>query len=190
MKRRIIFVVLAVVMITTVWAGLVSAGQDKVTVCHKPGTSAEATLEIAAPAEAAHLAHGDTPGECSGPQSEGCTVLNAVIPDPQTNPNFYLFTVTGLDFFPGETIHADLTVTQDYNTNGGLAFEMVSILNSSNQTLANDSQSLFPEQQGTVSVDYVVVSGDDADSVSAYAETAVGISFTIDSVNFSCTPAP
>lgn len=37
---------------------------SKVTICHKPGTSDEATLSVAASAVAAHLAHGDTRGDC------------------------------------------------------------------------------------------------------------------------------
>ncbi|MGB5705781.1 MAG: carboxypeptidase-like regulatory domain-containing protein [Arenicellales bacterium] len=36
----------------------------KVTVCHKPGTPAEKTLTIAAPAVNAHLNHGDSVGDC------------------------------------------------------------------------------------------------------------------------------
>jgi hypothetical protein len=39
-------------------------GQEKVTLCHKPGTPAEHTLVVAAPAVDAHLAHGDTLGPC------------------------------------------------------------------------------------------------------------------------------
>jgi len=40
--------------------------QDKVVICHKPGTPAEHTLTVAQPAVAAHLAHGDTLGPCEG----------------------------------------------------------------------------------------------------------------------------
>jgi hypothetical protein len=40
--------------------------QGKVTICHKPGTPAERTLEVAASAVAAHLAHGDYLGACEG----------------------------------------------------------------------------------------------------------------------------
>jgi hypothetical protein len=39
-----------------------SEGQDKVSVCHK----GRKTLTVGAPAEDAHLGHGDTPGACSG----------------------------------------------------------------------------------------------------------------------------
>jgi multidrug efflux pump subunit AcrA (membrane-fusion protein) len=40
------------------------ADSQKVTVCHKPGTPAEGTLEISASALEAHLAHGDIEGPC------------------------------------------------------------------------------------------------------------------------------
>ena len=47
-------------------------GQEKVEVCHKPGTPAEQTLVVAAPALKAHLAHGDTEGPCcTGPCCDG-----------------------------------------------------------------------------------------------------------------------
>ena len=182
-------------MVVSAWVGGVSvspvaAGQEKVTVCHKPGTEAEATLEIAAPAEAAHLAHGDTPGECTGPQSAGCAALNAVVPDPQTGSNFYYFGVTGLDFFPGETIHVDMTVTNDATIPGSIVQLVVGPVDSNEQFLVYEFIVLDSGEQGTASVDYVVVSGDDADGALAVASASVGIPFTLDSVNFSCTPAP
>ena len=39
--------------------------QDDVTICHKPGTSAEKTMVIDASALSDHLGHGDTEGACS-----------------------------------------------------------------------------------------------------------------------------
>ncbi len=36
----------------------------RITVCHKPGTPAEKTMTLPAPAVQAHLGHGDTPGPC------------------------------------------------------------------------------------------------------------------------------
>jgi hypothetical protein len=42
-----------------------SAQQEKVTICHKPGTPDEATLRVGAPAVPAHLAHGDRLGPCT-----------------------------------------------------------------------------------------------------------------------------
>ena len=38
--------------------------KDKVTICHKPLTSAEKTLKVPASAVAAHIAHGDYHGPC------------------------------------------------------------------------------------------------------------------------------
>ncbi len=40
-------------------------GQDKIVICHKPGTPAENTLIVAEPAANAHLGHGDYLGACS-----------------------------------------------------------------------------------------------------------------------------
>jgi hypothetical protein len=45
-------------------------GAEKVTICHKPGTSAERTLIVSASALEAHLAHGDYVGTCSGEPTE------------------------------------------------------------------------------------------------------------------------
>lgn len=191
MLRKFVFTLLAVVMVVSVWAVLVrpvAAGQQKVTVCHKPGTPAEATLEIAAPAEAAHLAHGDTQGACTGPQSDGCTALNAVVADPPSSSGFYSFIVSDLDFFTGETIHVDMTVTTTSS-----AYMEAFVLDSSfpNSAPLGYDATGFASGQGTVSVDYVVVAGDDADGagVSISNNTSNNGTFTIDSINFSCTPA-
>lgn len=187
MLRKLVFTLLAVVIACSVWIGAVAADQERVSVCHKPGTPAEATLEIAAPAEAAHLGHGDYEGECQGPQSDGCTALNAVVPDPQMNPFGYFFLINGLDFLPGETIHVDMTATA---LDDSAALEAVGAIDSNGLSLAEDVLFLNPGQQGTVSVDYVVVAGDDADGAGAIV-SAVGLNgFTLDAVNFSCTPAP
>ncbi len=45
-------------------------GQDKVTVCHKPGTPDEKAMEVPRTALAAHLGHGDSEGPCgpAGPR--------------------------------------------------------------------------------------------------------------------------
>jgi len=40
--------------------------QERVVICHKPGTPAEHTMTVAQPAVAAHLEHGDTLGPCEG----------------------------------------------------------------------------------------------------------------------------
>ena len=47
-----------------------SQGEEKITICHKPGTPSERTLEVPASALEAHLAHGDTTGAC-GAGGEG-----------------------------------------------------------------------------------------------------------------------
>lgn len=46
------------------WPTPVPGGQNKVTICHKPGTPAQHTLTVAEPALSAHLGHGDTLGPC------------------------------------------------------------------------------------------------------------------------------
>jgi len=40
------------------------ADPDKVTICHKPGTPAEKTLQVPAQAVPGHLGHDDTLGPC------------------------------------------------------------------------------------------------------------------------------
>ena len=44
---------------------------DKVTICHKPGTPAEKTLEVPPQAVPGHLGHGDTLGPCNGGGGNG-----------------------------------------------------------------------------------------------------------------------
>ncbi len=44
--------------------------EERVIICHQPGTSAEKTLEVSASALDAHIGHGDTTGAC-GEQGEG-----------------------------------------------------------------------------------------------------------------------
>jgi hypothetical protein len=41
-----------------------SPGADKVTICHKPGTKAQKTLQVPPDAVPGHLGHGDTLGPC------------------------------------------------------------------------------------------------------------------------------
>jgi len=41
-----------------------SSSDSKVTICHKPGTSAEHTINVSVNAEWGHLHHGDTLGVC------------------------------------------------------------------------------------------------------------------------------
>src|SRR5215216_5274445 len=42
----------------------VLAQQQKVTICHKPGTPDEETIEVSQSAVASHVRHGDHPGPC------------------------------------------------------------------------------------------------------------------------------
>lgn len=45
-------------------------GQDKVTICHKPGTPAEKTMQVPPTAVDGHLGHGDTEGPCQPPLTD------------------------------------------------------------------------------------------------------------------------
>jgi hypothetical protein len=181
MIRKIVFTLLVALLVGTVAVGSVSAGQEKVTVCHKPGTPAEATLEIAAPALNAHLGHGDYQGPCKGPESAGCAALNAVVPDPYTGSGPYFFVISDLDFFPGETIHADIT-----GTSVGLGYHNLLVLNSNDDAIATQDV-FFSDTQNTLSLDYIVIADDDADGVRIEGD---GANFTVDSAHISCTPAP
>lgn len=190
--RKPVYYVLVLAMLLSIAVSLAAlpavtfAGQKKVTVCHKPGTPAEATLKVAAPALDAHLAHGDYLGPCTEPQSDGCTAVNVFVPDPQTAPNSYYMEIRNLDFYPGEVIHADLTIT-----NGtGMAMEMTAVLNSDGVPIFGNYILLYPGETDTVSIDYTIVEGDDIDGLAVTAMCEEGASFTVDAVNFSCTAAP
>jgi hypothetical protein len=56
--------------------------RQKVTLCHQPGTPAQQTLVVPAPAVPAHLGHGDRLGPCEGTTPEGKCVplLQACVP--------------------------------------------------------------------------------------------------------------
>jgi hypothetical protein len=49
------------------------AQQQKVTICHKPGTPDEQTIEVSQRAEATHLGHGDLQGPCCQPNGGSCS---------------------------------------------------------------------------------------------------------------------
>ena len=189
MFRKIVFTLITAVLLSAVSFGPVSAGKEKVKVCHKPGTAAEATLEVSANAEAAHLIHGDYAGECQGPQSAGCDALNAITPDAQTSPYGYNFAVSDLDFFAGETIHVDLTVTSLDVEAGYIQLAGIGVLTSTNTPLAVQSVYVDPQQQVTLSIDYVVAAGDDADGAAITVILGGEIGFTVDRANVSCTRA-
>lgn len=185
MFRKIVFTLMIAVFVSTVAvAPAFAAGQDKVTVCHKPGTDEEATLEIGAPAEAAHLGHGDYAGPCREPQSEGCDALNTVVPDAQTDPYGYFFILMNLAFNPGEVIHFDITITMDDVADN---FGQINAAIVGNTLLAVGQALPGTGEQATVAFDYVVVDGDGASVVGVDVIATEG--FTLDAINFSCTPA-
>ncbi len=41
--------------------------EEMITICHKPGTPAEQTMEVPQSAVAGHMGHGDTMGACPTP---------------------------------------------------------------------------------------------------------------------------
>jgi hypothetical protein len=76
MSRRLVLVGAITALAIGVLAPAAMAGEEKVTICHKPGTPAENTLVVAAPAVDAHLAHGDTLQECGYvPVLDACEYL-------------------------------------------------------------------------------------------------------------------
>lgn len=177
--------VASAVLISAFFIGSASAGQDKVEVCHKPGTSEETTLNISPSALRAHLGHGDYEGACHAAVSSGCATLNTVQPDPQTNATNYLFVFSDLVFSPGETIHASLTITPS-GTPPFVTTQAVVI--GSAGILANDYQTFSEEGvPGGSSSDYVV--GSEATLTAAVAAEAELGAFSLNSVKFSCTPA-
>src|SRR4051812_5524936 len=98
--RDLLVLALLVSLAVSLTPGAAYASADKATICHKPGTSAEKTLEVSQSAVSAHLGHGDHTGACGPQVSAGCAAVNALVPDPQTDPTFYRFGVTDLTFLP------------------------------------------------------------------------------------------
>lgn len=161
----------------------VYASADKVTICHKPGTPAEMTLEVASSAVNAHLGHGDRTGECASTVSAGCAALNALVPDPQTNPAFYLFIPSGLTFSPGETIHASITASTNDSAD---LYVGAGVLDANGVPLVVDEH--YADGTTTASVNYTVVAGDNAGGAGVVASNfASGLNVV--SVQISCTPA-
>jgi hypothetical protein len=54
-----------------------AGGQEKQDVCHVTGNGGEHTINIAAPAVPAHMAHGDTLGACAGDSASSTTSTSA-----------------------------------------------------------------------------------------------------------------
>jgi hypothetical protein len=65
---KLISLLLFVSLLLASGVAIAVAGKEKVTLCHKPGTPAEGTLEVAEAAVQAHLDHGDVSGACAPPQ--------------------------------------------------------------------------------------------------------------------------
>lgn len=110
--RRIalLFAVFSLVALSTTAA---SAGADKTTICHKPGTAAEKTMVVAAAAVEGHLGHGDTVGECGGGSGgiDACTALN----DPVLDTQYQSANVHSL-VFPSSDTTVTLRVAIPYST--------------------------------------------------------------------------
>jgi len=69
--RRVRFLLVALVMVACLGAlslGAGGAAAAKITICHKPGTSSQGTLQVNEAELADHLAHGDTLGPCQPSQ--------------------------------------------------------------------------------------------------------------------------
>jgi hypothetical protein len=64
MKQNIIFVLMAGILLLIASSFFAIAAQNKVELCHRPGTPAEHTIQVAESAIQAHLNHGDTIGAC------------------------------------------------------------------------------------------------------------------------------
>jgi hypothetical protein len=92
-----------------------------------------------------------------------------------------------LEFYPGEVIHADITVTTDSESD---SFTYVSAgVGGPYGSLASDSLTADPGQTATASIDYTVVAGDGVSMVGASAVSSSGYTtFILDAVNLSCTP--
>ncbi len=178
---------LTIALILTLTAPAFAA--EKVTICHKPGTSAEKTLEVSSAAVSAHLGHGDYTGECGPQSSAGCAAVNATVPDPQIISDVYIFGIRDLTFNPGDMLHADITILIPTFEFGG-QYTFAVIRNGGSGDLAVDIDYAFAGSNVllTSSVDYTVVAGDDADSI--YVSSANGGDFfTLQSVHLTCTPA-
>jgi hypothetical protein len=63
-RRRALKLFAATALSSLVPARFAAATPEKVTICHKPGTPAEKTMDVPVSALRGHLGHGDTLGAC------------------------------------------------------------------------------------------------------------------------------
>ncbi|MFC2015641.1 hypothetical protein ACFLUM_01775 [Chloroflexota bacterium] len=68
MSKIPVLLVAALVAALLILPGAPVRADDKVTICHKPGTPAQRTMQVPTSAVDGHLAHGDQPGACSDEQ--------------------------------------------------------------------------------------------------------------------------
>jgi general L-amino acid transport system substrate-binding protein len=61
---RVMMVAFAAMLLTAGLVRVAGAADNKVEVCHEPGTPIEETLNVAESAVGAHISHGDIPGSC------------------------------------------------------------------------------------------------------------------------------
>ena len=97
---KLISLLLFVSLLLASGVAIAVAGQEKVTLCHKPGTPAEGTLEVAQAAVQAHLDHGDVLGVCVEPVPDALTALN----EPSLDGLYYSATFENLEFNGGEVV--------------------------------------------------------------------------------------
>ena len=64
MKRSISVLVTLTLLALALAAAVPAQAKDKTTICHKPGTPAQKTMEVPDQALPGHLGHGDTVGPC------------------------------------------------------------------------------------------------------------------------------
>jgi hypothetical protein len=65
MKKVCIALVSIILLASLLMTPAPASAEDKVTICHKPGTPAQKTMDVPADAVDGHLGHGDTLGSCT-----------------------------------------------------------------------------------------------------------------------------
>lgn len=77
MRPKAFVGLLSLLALTLGGVQLAQAAQDKVTICHKPGTPAEKTMDVPQQAVAAHIGHGDTMGPCEPTTTTSSTTTSS-----------------------------------------------------------------------------------------------------------------